>query len=137
MSVTPTTPEAEICMRWFEANLAGDVDTIVGLFADDIEFILPGTEVVPWAGTWRGLPEIDRLFGIIGQTLDIRSLEPTHLVASGENVVLIGNEHSVIKATGTDLHQRFAWLFTVRGGKIARWEGFEDTEGIVFGCTGA
>lgn len=133
MSTAETLTKASraVVEHWLDALKRGDVGSMNALYSDDIVMKFPGdARIVPWAGEWTGMARVLEAFEIIGRTLDIRSHVFRHVLADGEHVVVIGDEISASKTTQRVFGQTYAWLFTVRGGRIVRYELFEDTETI-------
>ena len=111
--------------------IAGNGEALFARFSPELEMVLPGSEIIPWAGTFRGLEAVGQLFGGIAESLEIRALEPVCIVASEDRVVIVIDERSAAKATNKEFRQRTAWLIELDGdGKFRRWELFEDTEAI-------
>lgn len=63
----------------------------------------------------------------LGQGWDAWTAHDDTYVVDGENVVVLARYTAVNKATGKPLDVRVAHHFTVRGGKIVRFEQFVDT----------
>ena len=132
----PGTPKAII--KDFLNTLLGYTDTKLydeqgmnSFFTDDIELHLPGTRPdTPWAGTFRGLKELDVFWDICAKHLDIISHDVQHIIADGDKVVVVAHEIMASKITGTRGEQDYAWLFQLRDGKIWYWRLFEATEAI-------
>ncbi|KKW64687.1 ketosteroid isomerase [Mycolicibacterium elephantis] len=107
----------EIIRRGYDAFTAGDLDAVLELFDDDIEWVQPGRSTV--SGTFHGKTEVMEQFGRLaakGLTVKVE-----RLVAEGDNVVAI-TEVSAGGETGQD-----ADVFTLRDGKVVRVEVHGDT----------
>jgi ketosteroid isomerase-like protein len=132
----PGTPKAII--KDFLNTLLGYTDSkeydergINSFFTDDIELHLPGTRPdTPWAGTFRGLKEMDDFWAICAEHLDIISHDVQHIIADGDKVVVVAHEKMASLKTGRKGEQMYAWLFQLRDGKIWYWRLFEATEAI-------
>lgn len=122
----------------FLNTLLGFTDTKVydegginSFFTDDIELHLPGTRPdTPWAGSFRGLKEMDDFWAICAEHLDIISHDVKHIIGDGNKVVVIAHEKFASFVTGRKGEQNYAWLFQLRDGKIWYWQLFEETEAI-------
>ncbi len=116
----PTVSEQEnkeLIKRGYEAFSAGDVETVMSLFADDVEWVQPGESVI--SGTFHGKTEVMEYMGRLAE----RSLTVTlkKLIAEGDTVVAI-TDVTVDGQTGED-----ADVFTIRDGKTVRAEMHGDT----------
>jgi uncharacterized protein len=107
----------ELIKRGYEAFAAGDVEKVLDLFNDNIEWIEPGESAI--SGTYRGKGEVGELmmrFGEKGLTAT-----PQRFLADGDDVVVL-TEVSAGGETGQD-----ADVFTVSGDKVARVQVYTDT----------
>jgi uncharacterized protein len=107
----------EVISRGYEAFSAGDMDTVMSLFDDEIEWIQPGQSAV--SGTFHGKAEVMDQFGRLAEKgLTVRL---NRLIAEGDTVVAI-TEVSAGGETSED-----ADVFTLRDGKTVRAEIHGDT----------
>lgn len=127
----------EIVKRGYEAFGRGDIQALLDLFADDIEWTSPGPPELPTAGTRRGRQQVAEFFQVIDQVFEIQQFEPTAFVAQGDLVVALGTDTARIKATGKVVTEDWAHAFTVRGGKIVKMREYIDTSAVVAGLTAA
>ncbi|KUI46814.1 DUF4440 domain-containing protein [Mycobacterium sp. GA-1199] len=97
----------ELIRRGYEAFATGDMESLMSLFDDDIEWVQPGESVV--SGTYHGKTELMEYLGRLAQRpITIRV---DQMIAEGDTVVAL-TEISVDGQIGRD-----ADVFTVRGGK--------------------
>jgi ketosteroid isomerase-like protein len=125
-----------VAAAWFEALAKGDVETVAGLMADDIEFInytpVPGyNDDMPWIGTYHGRQAVMESFGVFVGTCDVKSEKLVQLLVEGEQAMGVVQEQSVVKATGMSFEIEFVQWLTVRDGKIVRWKSYTDPSTIV------
>ncbi|HJT91966.1 MAG TPA: nuclear transport factor 2 family protein [Mycobacterium sp.] len=107
----------ELIKRGYEAFSAGDLETVMSLFDDDIEWVQPGQSAV--SGNFHGKTEVTEQFGRLAEKgLTVRL---DRLVAEGDTVVAI-TQVSAGGETGED-----ADVFTIRNGKTVRVEIHGDT----------
>jgi uncharacterized protein len=107
----------ELIKKGYEAFNAGDGDTVMSLFDDNIEWIQPGDSAI--SGTYRGKQELAGLFAKMGEKQS--SVTADRFVADGDLVVVLGK--STIAGETTDQAQ----AITVRNGKAVRVRGYGDT----------
>ena len=107
----------EIIERGYAAFSAGDVETVMSLFDDDIEWVQPGESSV--SGTFHGKAEVMEHIGRLAEKdLTVKLIQ---LVADGDTVVAI-TEVTAGGETGED-----ADVFTVRNGKTVSARVHGDT----------
>jgi ketosteroid isomerase-like protein len=103
--------------RGYTAFSSGDMETVMSLFDDDIEWVQPGASAV--SGTFHGKAEVMEHLGRLAEK-DL-SVKLNRLVAEGDTVVAL-TEVSVGGESGAD-----ADVFIVRDGKTVRVEAHGDT----------
>ncbi|WP_405876404.1 nuclear transport factor 2 family protein [Streptomyces sp. NBC_00005] len=117
---------ADVVRRQYLASAAGDLEALRATLAPDVEW----TEMAgfPLAGTYRTPDGVTaNVMEKLGQGWDAWTAHDDTYVVDGENVVVLARYTAVNKATGKPLDVRVAHHFTVRGGKIVRFEQFVDT----------
>lgn len=107
----------ELIERGYKAFAAGDVDTVMSLFDDDIEWVQPGMSAV--SGTFHGKTEVMEYLGRLAE--HSLSVNLKRMFAEGDTVIAI-TDVTVDGQTGED-----ADIFTVRNGKTVRAEMHGDT----------
>jgi uncharacterized protein len=107
----------ELVKKGYEAFTAGDVETVMSLLDDNIEWVQPGESAI--SGTYHGKDE----FGEYLRRLAEKSLtvKLNRLLADGDMVVAL-TEVTAGNETGQD-----ADVFTLRGGKMVRVQVYADT----------
>jgi uncharacterized protein len=107
----------ELVKRGYEAFAAGDVETVMSLFDDNIEWVQPGDSAI--SGTYHGKAELgEHLSRLAEKSLRVKL---NRLLADGDTVVAL-TEVTVGDETGQD-----ADVFTLRDGKTVRVQVHTDT----------
>ena len=113
----------------YEAFAKGEVESVLGSMADDIEWW--EAEGNPWfpGRPFVGVPAIvEGVFMRIGSELEGFEITPERFLADGDEVVMIGRYRAKQGiATGQPLDAQALHLWTVRDGKVARFQQFVDT----------
>jgi uncharacterized protein len=122
----------QIVKDGFAAFGRGDMQGLLALFAEDIEWIVPG-EGLPFSGTYRGLAEVADFFQKISEMLDISLLEPREFVAEGDRVLVVGFERETVKATNRTFENNWVFAFTFRNGKVTNVREYFDTLALARG----
>ena len=107
----------ELMERGYAAFSAGDLDTVMSLFDDDIEWVQPGESAV--SGTFHGKTEVLEHFGRLtekGLTVELKQL-----IAEGDTVV------AITQVTAGGETSEDADVFTIRDGKTVRVRVHGDT----------
>ena len=116
----------------------GDIPAVLDALAEDVEWVVPGpSEVMPYAGTWRGKAQMQRYFTVLSETVEFEQYELESVVAQGDQVVVVGRSRVLAKQTGRAFDDHFAHWFEFRGGKAARMRYYTDTAAAVAALSGA
>jgi ketosteroid isomerase-like protein len=107
----------ELVKKGYEAFSAGDVDAVMSLFDDNIEWVQPGDSAI--SGTYHGKAELGEYFSRLAEKSVTVKLN--RLIADGDTVVAL-TEVAVGDERGQD-----ADVFTLRDGKTVRVQVHTDT----------
>jgi ketosteroid isomerase-like protein len=107
----------ELIEKGYAAFASGDVQTVMDLFDDDVEWVQPGASAV--SGAFHGKAEVMEYMGRLAERS--LSVKLKRLIAEGDTVVAI-TDVTVDGETGED-----ADVFTIRNGKTIRAEMHGDT----------
>jgi uncharacterized protein len=107
----------ELVKNGYEAFSAGDVDTVMSLFDENIEWVQPGDSAI--SGTYHGKAELGEYFSRLAEKSVTVKLN--RLIADGDTVVAL-TEVAVGDQRGQD-----ADVFTLRDGKTVRVQVHTDT----------
>ena len=113
----------------FAAMGRGDRQGLLALFAEDIEWIIPG-EGWPLAGTHRGHAALADLLQKASETIEISYPEPPEFVAQGDRVLVVGSARGRIIATNRTFEDHWVFAITVRNGKVTDIREYIDTQAL-------
>jgi ketosteroid isomerase-like protein len=105
----------------------GDVQSILNNVADNAEWINHGPSTIPYAGSRLGKTQIREFFQAVGDSTTDAKVTPTNFVAHGDMVVSTGRYTARVANSGAQIDTPVAHFFTIRNGKVVRWEGFSDS----------
>jgi ketosteroid isomerase-like protein len=121
------TNPTDIVRSFYDKLSTGDAPGALGLMAPDIE----------WTTMWhyhvegRGPDRVaEGLFKPLMAEWSSFSLVPTEFITEGDTVVSLGNFTGVHAETGKRSDARYAHVWTVRYGRIARFRQYIDTLAI-------
>ncbi len=121
----------ETVQSLYAAFGAGDIAKILDLVSDDVRWTFHGQlPDVPYLGTAVGKEALQRWFGQVAQEDDIQAFEPREFLAGGDHVTVLGWERTRAVPTGRVFESDWVHVWTVRGGKAVRFEGFYDTAAV-------
>ena len=117
----------QIVKDFFAAMRSGDMQALLALSAEDIEWIIPG-EGWPLAGTYRGHAGLADLFE--KSEMMETSTEPREFVAQGDRVLVVGFARGKIIATNKTFEDDWVFAITVRNGKLTNIREYVDTQAL-------
>jgi hypothetical protein len=117
----------------YESFETGDTATILGSMADDVVWLHPGPGSIPFAGKFEGKAGVQRFFDTAIASIDVLEQRVHTLLADGDQVAAIGFERMRVKATGREYASEWVHLYTLRDGKVVRFEEYIDTAALVAG----
>jgi len=116
----------QVVKNGYAAFGRGDIQALLSLFAEDIEWISPG-EGLPLAGTYRGRAEVTNFFQKLSDTIEFSSFEPREFLAEGDRVLVVGFSSGNSKTTNRTFENHWVMAFTVRDGKVTNFREYTDT----------
>ena len=117
----------EVVRRGYDAFGHGDIETLLSLFDEQIEWVTPGPSDLPTAGRRTGRQQVAEFFGTLTEMIEIQRFEPQQFLAQGDQVVVTGTDTSRVKATGKVIDADWAHVFTLRNGKVTQFKEYLDT----------
>lgn len=132
--VEPTENEALADARGLAGKLlecigGQDLDNMQKLFADEIDWYVPGASSLPWTGRRTRASEVPDFFSVMwphyvpGKS----GADISDIVADDRNAIIIGTFSHVIAENGNSFTTPVALHLKVEGGKIVHLQLYEDT----------
>lgn len=125
-----TTP-IDIASSFYDALGRGDVPAILSLLDPQVEWT--EAERFPYyGGTWHGPQAVlaNLIVPLSGEWNGF-SAKAHDFIAEGDRVVALGTYSGTFKKTGRSFSAAFAHVWTVRGGKITRFNMHTDTAKVL------
>jgi uncharacterized protein len=107
----------EVVKKGYEAFTAGDIETLMSLLDDNIEWVQPGQSAV--SGTYHGKSELSEYISRLAEKST--TVNPHRFMADGDTVIVLSETTS-----GGETSQD-ADVFTLRDGKLVRAQVYGDT----------
>jgi ketosteroid isomerase-like protein len=111
----------------YDAYDKGDIQRLIGLLAQDIEWELPEVEGIPFTGKRRGVDQVADFFRVMAECQEPREFRPDRFICQGDQVIVLGHGTFTVKATGAEFSSDWCHVFRVAGGKIASFKEYDDT----------
>src|SRR5437764_10963830 len=116
-------PHEETLRTVYDAFAKGDIETVMGLYTDDIQFHVSGRS--PVSGSYSGKDEVLGLYGkmveLSGGTFRVEALD---ILANDEHGVVLTMERG--QRDGKTLENRAVHVWNFRDGKCAQFRGYNE-----------
>lgn len=107
----------DLIKRGYDAFSSGDVETLMSLFDDNVEWVQPGDSSI--SGTYHGKGELAEYLTRLGEKSP--SITPGRFLADGDTVVVLSESH-----VGGESAPNVE-VYTIRNGKTVRVQVYGDT----------
>jgi ketosteroid isomerase-like protein len=105
----------------------GDLNFLLNLVAEDVEWSLPEMPGAPFSGLWRGRQRVAEFFRILAEDQDIVEFQPAEFVAEGNTVVALGHFVMRVRSTGKMSRSSWAHVWRFDGDLVAMMREYVDT----------
>jgi len=107
-----------------------NIPAVLSYFDKDIVFVRPGNADIPFAGTFKGVEGLVKMFTIIGQTIRLKEFTHDKFFANDNMVVVLGSDIVEVISTGKSYTTAWVQAFTLKDGKIVHVQVYLDTLAI-------
>jgi ketosteroid isomerase-like protein len=104
-----------------------DIPAILAVLSPDVEWVEPENPFNPAAGSKRGEAGFLEWIRIGKETEEVLALDLEQLIAGDDTVAVVGHMRCLAKPTGRTYESDFVHVFSLRDGKISRFQEFFDT----------
>jgi ketosteroid isomerase-like protein len=106
-----------------------DPDRIADVFADTIDWYVPGNQDLPWTGSRTRASDVPVFFKALGSAVVPGQSEYTvdRVVVEGNDAVIVATATHTFAGSGKRFTTPMVMHLTVEGGKITRLYLYEDT----------
>lgn len=117
----------QMVMECYQLYQQGDIASLLERCHDDADWVERDSETIPFAGTYHGKAGIADFFTKLANGAEALSFVPKEFIAEGDKVVIAGDATWLAKPTGRSFDSPWVHVMTIRDGKIARFEAYNDT----------
>lgn len=117
----------QVVRRGYELFGQGNIDGMLQLMHDQVDWITPGPEELPTAGTRRGHAGVVEFFQALNGGFQFEGFAPKTFLAEGNMVVVLGESIVRFRTTGK-LMPPVEWvhIFRLEDGKIVHFQEIYD-----------
>jgi ketosteroid isomerase-like protein len=121
----------QLVMEGYQRYQNKDIAGIVESCTDDVEWEGARSEAIPFSGIYHGKQQTAQYFRLLDQAVEALQFEPQEFIAEGDKVVVRGQSKWAVKSNGQTYENPWVHIFTVRDGKVARFQQFNDSAAAV------
>jgi ketosteroid isomerase-like protein len=122
-----TQENKQVVIEGYQQYQNGEIQDLLDRYHEDAEWIAPESELVPFSGNFHGKAGIAQFFAKLDAAVQTIRFEPKQFIAEGDQVVVTGEASWLAKPTGRQYDSSWVHVFSLRDGKVARFEAFYDT----------
>jgi ketosteroid isomerase-like protein len=125
---TQNTQNLKTIKSVYEAFVLGDVDAIVAVVADDVNWGSDTrSDAAPWYGARRGPKGVAAFFADFAAAMEVEEFSPLTFAANDDDVLTVVRFRARSRATGKTAAMQLHHWFHFRDGRIDYYRGTEDT----------
>jgi uncharacterized protein len=116
------------CAAFGRGDIAGVMDAL-----DDSIVWWPthgAASHIPLAGEWRGKAAVREFFRLVEEYEQFEVFDPKEFIAQGDKVIVLGHFTVVVKTTGRKFDCDWVMVYTMKNGKVVKFQEFSDSAGI-------
>ena len=107
-----------------------------GCVDERVEWVVPGPDVLPFAGTWKGLDGLWQLERALHKAVRFDKVDLTRYLVSGNDVAALFTVEAYARGTGRPFRTEVFRLYTLDEGRITRIRSAYDTAAVVEAVAG-
>lgn len=112
----------------YDAFGRGDAETVLGSLAQDVEWREAESQPYADGNPYIGPEQVSEgVFGQLMSDFEGFTVTPNTFVAAGDRVVVLGRYTGTHQGSGDPLDAQFAHAWTVKDGKVVRFQQYTDT----------
>lgn len=119
--------EVEVVNKMLQAFGSGNMEELKKTLSDNTSWNYPGSEIIPYAGTYTGKEGAVKFISNIISNVDILDFKVKEIVSQGKTVVVLGFEKQKIKKNSKIIEQDWVQVYTVENGLITRMDEYANT----------
>ena len=117
----------ELVKRAYGLFQRGEIESLLGMMSDNVEWELPRLEMVPFTGKRTGREQVGQFFSMLAEAQEVLQFEPREYIAERDKVVALGHYAWSVRATDRNFESDWAHVFTIRGGQVVAFREYADT----------
>ena len=117
----------EIIGQLYKNFAEGKIEEVLGTFHPDVICIRPGEPDIPFAGTFKGIDGLIKMFASIEHCIKITSFEINQISGKDDKVIVLGEDAATVLSTGKTYTSDWVYVYTLKEGKITHLRIYLDS----------
>lgn len=126
-----TQENKQLAINGYQMFLKGDIQGVLDMCSDDIEWTSADLPSIPFAGAFHGKAGVSDFFQKLAATVEFLDYQPQSFIADEDKVAVTGVSTVRVRATGATYDDIWVHIFTMKNGKTVRFEQFHNTAAAV------
>ena len=122
----PLSENAAVVQSVYDAFGRGDVETIFGLVHPEVDTYQSSR--LPWGGSYSGYEGFGEFLAKLTGAVESRVDTERYIDDEEDHVVAVGRTRGRVLATGNRFDVPETHVWTMRDGKVVRFESYSDTK---------
>jgi ketosteroid isomerase-like protein len=126
-----TQENKQLAINGYQMFLKGDIQGVLDMCAEDVEWTSADLPSVPFAGAFHGRSGVTDFFQKLGDAVEFLDYQPQTFIADDDKVAVSGVSTVRVRATGATYDDIWVHIFTMKNGKTVRFEQFHNTAAAI------
>ena len=121
----------QLAINGYQMFMKGDIQGVLDLCADEIEWTSVDLPGIPFTGAFKGKAGVMDFFQKLGAAIEFLDYQPQTFIADDDKVAVMGASTDRVRASGATFDDIWVHIFTMKNGKIVRFEQFHNTAAVI------
>jgi len=130
-----TQENKQLAINGYQMFLKGDIQGVLDMCAEDVEWTSADLPSVPFAGAFHGKAGVMDFFDKLAGNVEFLDYQPQSFIADDDKVAVSVVSTVRVRATGATYDDIWVHIFTMKNGKTVRFEQFHNTAAAIAAFT--
>lgn len=120
----------QLAMQGYEMFSKGNIEGILDMCSDDVEWTSAELHAVPFSGAFHGKAGVADFFQKMGNAVEFLNFQPQSFIADGDKVAVSGISTTRVRSTGVTFDDAWVHIFTMKNGKTVHFDQYHNSAAI-------
>jgi len=126
-----TQENKQLAINGYQMFLKGNIQGVIDMCEDGIEWSSAELPGIPFTGAFHGKGGVMDFFQKLGAMIEFLDYQPQTFIADDDKVAVSGVSTVRVRATGATYDDIWVHIFTMKNGKMIRFQQFHNTAAAV------